>query len=269
LARARPSHRPSTRRGRSPPLAATAGGRAASPRPRAPPHAMGNTWGRKVPLKEVLRKNKREINKAMRELDRERANLEKQEQKLIADIKKYAGQGQMGSVKIMAKDLVRTRTYITKFIELRSHLGAVSLKLQTVKSQEAMASAMKSVTQAMIKMNKTVNVPAVQKIMMNFQLENERAEMTQEMMGDMLDDAMEQDGDEEEEEKIVGAVLDEIGISFGDTVPAAPTLAPNQPQAADVPAAPVAVADAGGGGGGGADASTVSDLEARLNNLRK
>ena len=105
---------------------------------------MGNTWGRKVPLKEVLRKNKREINKAVRELDRERANLEKQEQKLVSDIKKYAKDGQMGPVKIMAKDLVRTRTYITKFIELRSHLNAVALKLQTVKSQEAMARAMKS-----------------------------------------------------------------------------------------------------------------------------
>ena len=45
---------------------------------------MGNTWGRKVPLKEVLRKNKREINKAVRELDRERANLEKQEQEAHA-----------------------------------------------------------------------------------------------------------------------------------------------------------------------------------------
>ena len=119
---------------------------------------MGNTWGRKVPLKEVLRKNKREINKAVRELDRERANLEKQEQKLVADIKKYAKDGQMGPVKIMAKDLVRTRTYITKFIELRSHLNAVALKLQTVKSQEAMARAMKSVTEAMVRMNKTVNI---------------------------------------------------------------------------------------------------------------
>ena len=59
---------------------------------------MGNTWGRKVPLKEVLRKNKREINKAVRELDRERANLEKQEQKLVADIKKYAKDGQMVGV---------------------------------------------------------------------------------------------------------------------------------------------------------------------------
>ena len=119
---------------------------------------MGNTWGRKVPLKEVLRKNKREINKAVRELDRERANLEKQEQKLVADIKKYAKDGQMGPVKIMAKDLVRTRTYITKFIELRSHLNAVALKLQTVKSQEAMARAMKSVTEAMVRMNKTVKI---------------------------------------------------------------------------------------------------------------
>ena len=221
---------------------------------------MGNTWGRKVPLKEVLRKNKREITKAVRELDRERANLEKQEQKLVADSKKYAKDGQMGPVKIMAKDLVRTRTYITKFIELRSHLNAVALKLQTVKSQEAMASAMKSVTQAMVRMNKAVNIPSIQKIMVNFQLENERAGMTQEVMGDMLDDAMAEDGDSDEEDKIVGAVLDEIGISFGDAVPEAPDRVAAQPQAAP---APVAVADAGGGD------STVSDLEARLNNLRK
>ena len=118
---------------------------------REPQAIMGNTWGRKVPLKEVLRKNKREINKAVRELDRERANLEKQEQKLVADIKKYAKDGQMGPVKIMAKDLVRTRTYITKFIELRSHLNAVALKLQTVKSQEAMARAMKSVARGVVR----------------------------------------------------------------------------------------------------------------------
>ena len=43
-------------------------------------------------------------------------------------------------------------------------------------------------------MNKTVNIPSIQKIMVNFQVENERAEMTQEVMGDMLDDAMAEDG---------------------------------------------------------------------------
>ena len=81
----------------------------------------------------------------------------------------------------------------------------------------------------------------------------------------MLDDAMAEDGDEEEEEKIVGAVLDEIGITFGDAIPDAPDRATQQPAEA-APAAPVPVgAEAGGGG----DNSTVSDLEARLNNLRK
>ena len=52
---------------------------------------------------EMLRKNQRALNKAMRELDRERAKMEQQEKKIIADIKKMAKQGQMDAVKIMAK----------------------------------------------------------------------------------------------------------------------------------------------------------------------
>jgi hypothetical protein len=45
----------------------------------------------------------------------------------------------------MAKDLVRTRNYITRFIEMKTHLNAVSLKIQTIKSHQAMAEAMKGV----------------------------------------------------------------------------------------------------------------------------
>ena len=115
-----------------------------------------------------------------------------------------AKENQMGAVKIMAKDLVRTRNYITKFITLKSHLSAVGLKLQTVKSHEAMASAMKSVTGAMVRMNKQINVPAMQKIMTDFEREQEVAEMTQEMMGESLDEVMAEDGDEVEEEAVVG-----------------------------------------------------------------
>ena len=51
----------------------------------------------------MLRKNQRALNKAMRELDRERAKMEQQEKKIIADIKMMAKKGQMDAVKIMAK----------------------------------------------------------------------------------------------------------------------------------------------------------------------
>lgn len=72
----------------------------------------------------------------------------------------------MGPVKIMAKDLVnsmeslreepnsagqvRTRRYESKFLEMKSHLQGVSLRMQTVKSTEAMARSMKGCTQAMV-----------------------------------------------------------------------------------------------------------------------
>lgn len=68
---------------------------------------MGNIFGKDKPLKEVLRENKRMINRAVRELDREKAGLEREEKRLTMEIKKAAKEQQMGSVKIMAKDLVR------------------------------------------------------------------------------------------------------------------------------------------------------------------
>lgn len=48
--------------------------------------------------------------------------------------------------KILAKDLVRTRRYIQKFTQMRVQLQAVSLRMQTLRSNEQMATAMKGAT---------------------------------------------------------------------------------------------------------------------------
>merc|ERR1719369_1941950 len=84
-----------------------------------------------------------------------------------------AKQGQMDAVKIMAKDLVRTRRYVKKFMLMRANIQAVSLKIQTLKSQSAMANAMKGVTKAMGSMNKQMKLPEIQKIMMEFEKQSE------------------------------------------------------------------------------------------------
>ena len=52
-------------------------------------------FGKKKTPEEMLRQNQRALNKAMRDLDRERAKMEQQEKKVINDIKKMAKQGQM------------------------------------------------------------------------------------------------------------------------------------------------------------------------------
>lgn len=56
----------------------------------------------------------------------------------------------------MAKDLVRTRRYVKKFIMMKANIQAVSLKIQTLKSNNSMAQAMKGVTKAMATMNRQV-----------------------------------------------------------------------------------------------------------------
>jgi charged multivesicular body protein 2A len=241
---------------------------------------MGAVFGKEKPLKEQLRENKRMITRAIRELDRERRTLEKEEQRLTIEIKKMAKENQMKAVRIMAKDIVRTRQYIAKFIEMRSHLQGCALKLQTVKSHAAMAEAMANTAKAMHKMNKAVNVPAINKMMVEFEKENMKSEMMQEIMGDAIDDAMEGEENEEEEAKIVNQVLDEIGIAMQEEMANAPALglASEMPVAAEGGKIAIGLGDGGGGtddngGGDAADSSgndaTLSDLEARLNNLKR
>lgn len=142
---------------------------------------------------------------------------------------------------------------------MRSHLQGCALKLQTVKSHHAMAEAMSATAKAMHSMNKAVDVPALTKMMAEFEKENAKTEIMQEIMGDTLDDALADENTEEEEDRIVSQVLDEIGISFGEELPEASLGTPTAKESAGL--SKVAVAEA--------EDPALSELEARLNNLKR
>lgn len=215
---------------------------------------------RKTP-EEMLRQNQRALNKAMRDLDRERSKLEGDEKKIINNIKKMAKEGQMDAVKIMAKDLVRTRRYVKKFILMKANIQAVSLKIQTLRSNNAMAQAMKGVTRAMQTMNKQLKLPQIQKIMMEFEKQSEMMSMKEEMMNDAIDDAMGDEDDEEESDAVVAQVLDELGLQMADELSGLPNAAGTLGAGAGKQAQPTAAA--------AAMSDADADLEARLENLRR
>jgi charged multivesicular body protein 2A len=238
----------------------------------------------KPTLAEQMRANKRMINKSIRELERERSNLASQEKKIIQDIKTAAKNNQMSSVKIMAKDLVRTRKYMSKFYEMKSHLQGVQLRMQTMKSTEAMARSMAGATKAMTALSKQLNIPSLTAILQEFQQENEKLGITQEVMGDTIDEVLGEAGDIEQEEMVVNQVLDEIGIDANsllaeapkNRMPAGQQAASNQQKEAVAvggpkndkkggpppdTGAPPPPASSGSGGFG--------DLEARLNALKR
>jgi len=228
-----------------------------------------------------MREQQRQVMRSIREIDRERTTLQQNEKKTIIEIKKLAKQGQTAAAKILAKDLVRTRSYITKMYNMRAQLQTVHMQLATMKTTAAMNEAMAGATKAMMRMNKRMNLPAMQKITMEFQKQNEIMGMKEEMISDTLDDMNSEDDLDEESEEVINQTLEEIGIDLGSSladVPATRTAtkagaqkARPQKVAAGVGAVPSKAAppadddedeDAG-------DDDDFGDLEARLNALKK
>ena len=68
-----------------------------------------------------------------------------------------------------------------------------------------------------------MNLPQIQKIMMEFEKQNEMMGMKEEMMEDAMDDAFADDEDEDEEEGILGAIYAELGIEAAGKMDSVPT----------------------------------------------
>lgn len=76
---------------------------------------------------------------------------------------------------------------------------------------------MRGATQLLGSMNRQMNLPALQRIAMEFEKENDIMDQRQEMMDDAIDDVTGLE-DEEEGEEVVNQVLDEIGVDLNQTV---------------------------------------------------
>ncbi|KAG8891445.1 ESCRT-III subunit protein did4 [Tulasnella sp. 403] len=159
---------------------------------------------------------------------------------------------------------------------MRTQLQAVGLRIQTLRSNQQMAEAMRGATRAMASMNRGLNLPAIQRIMNEFEKESATMDMKEEMMSDAVDDVMEDDAEDEAEEgdKILQQVLDEIGVTLGQQLADAPSgiasaapLANKQQAVAIGEGGPSLLAPGGPSTGGGLSAE--DELQARLDNLRK
>eukprot|EP01134_Creolimax_fragrantissima_P004476 CFRG4476T1 len=216
-------------------------------------------------------------------MDREKFRAEQSEKKLIVEIKREAKKGcSQAMLQMMAKDLVRTRGTIHKFMMMKIQLQGVSMKLNEMKTNDQMARAMAGCTKAMGRMNKQMNVPSMQKIMMEFEKQSEMMELKAEMMDDVLEDTLGGVEDEAETEEVVQKVLDELGLNLEHELVSAPTSAV---EGLKMPAQKQALAEGSGSantgatvnGGTGANSGSsagggpvnLDDLESRLAALKK
>lgn len=188
---------------------------------------------------------------------------------MIADVKKSAKNGQIDAAKIQAKDLVRTRNYIQKFDNMKAQLQAISLRIQAVRSSDQMTRSMREATGLLAGMNRSMNLPQLQKISMEFEKQSDLMDQRQEFMDEAIDNVM---GDELEEnedaDEIVNKVLDEIGVDLNSQLQNTPQHEFKLPGEAE---SQNRVAETVGASGSGGDTkmSPDDDLQARLDSLKR
>ncbi|XP_003962059.1 charged multivesicular body protein 2Ba [Takifugu rubripes] len=186
---------------------------------------------KKKTVDDIIKEQSREMRSTQRQIARDRGALEKQEKQLEAEIKKMAKTGNMGACKILAKQLVQLRQQKCRTYAVSSKVTSMSTQTQVMNSQMKMAGAMATTAKTMQAVNKKMDPQKTLKTMQDFQKENMKMGMTEDMINDTLDDIFEGSGDEEESQDIVNQVLDEIGIEISGKMVKAPAAGKSLPGA--------------------------------------
>lgn len=163
---------------------------------------------------------------------------------------------------------MRTRNYMEKFDNMRTQLQAISLRIQAVRSSDQMTSSMREATGLLAGMNRSMNLPQLQNISMEFEKQTDLMDQRQEFMDEAIDNAMGDEIDEDEEaDEIVNKVLDEIGVDLHAQLQSTPqgVMGNTEDQATESPNKQAVVE----GMGPSSHSSPDDELQARLNNLKK
>ena len=89
---------------------------------------------KKTTTKDIVRQTRTETRHSNAQLDREVANLTRQENQLVAEIKKAAAKGQKPTVNMLTKQLIRTRKQKEQLMKTKATVTGVQYQTQVCRS---------------------------------------------------------------------------------------------------------------------------------------
>ena len=182
-------------------------------------------FAKKVPLKDRVKKWKRDIKKQTRTIDREIKSIKRQEKECIKNIqklaKKYPGDKSMFTP--LAKQLVRTRKTVSRMMTTKAQLNSVSMTISQQYASIRIGEVMQKSTSVQKHMNAMLKLPQMRKNLQTMAREMQKAGLIEEMASDMMDEAMGTEDEEELADAEVQKVFDEIAAPIMKDLVAAPT----------------------------------------------
>lgn len=185
---------------------------------------------------DLQREYKRSIDRSIRTYKREIDKMKVREKQLLPEIRKACEEGNLPLVKTASHELVATRKHIHQLSSTEFRMRTLSMKVQSMKSTQALAGVMQQGIKAMQAVNKTVNVSEMARILHDFV---QQSEIVDEKL-DFMDDAVEDvtfggDDADAHADRIVEEVMAEVGFNLAEVLATAPLsqvhiVQPPQPQ---------------------------------------
>lgn len=177
--------------------------------------------------REILRENRRSIDRAKREITRTTSEIQREEKAALNLLKKRAKEGgDVNELKVMAREIAHKRALIIQMNASVMRLNAVQSQLLLMQANESIARAMMGASHAVAAINKQLKLPELNRALREFEKQTMLMEQSTENMQDVIDNVMTAPETNEESEDMVNQVLSEISLDVQNDLISAPANSP-------------------------------------------
>eukprot|EP00667_Euglena_gracilis_P023296 EG_transcript_26245 len=170
---------------------------------------INRLFGKTVDPQEQARQWRLKLKAEDRTLDRQIRNIAAEEAKVTKSLREAAKKNEEPVVRILAKELVRSRKAKNRLYTSKAQINSVRLQLEQTQAQVKVMGAIQKNAEILAMMNRLVRVEEVRETMMTLSKEMTKAGLIDEMMQETME-SLDEDDLEEEAEAEVAKVIDEV-----------------------------------------------------------
>lgn len=159
-------------------------------------------------------------------LDREVRKIENEEAKIQRDLKAAAKKNDRDVCFILAKELIRSKKAKSRIHAAKSQINSISMIIQEQMATVKMAGSLQKSTEVMKSMQNLVSVQNISATMQELSREMMKTGIIGEMMDDAIEEAIDEEPIDEEAQAEVDKIMSELSIDTGAKLVNAPSTAP-------------------------------------------
>lgn len=159
-------------------------------------------------------------------LDREVRKIETEEFKIQKDLKAAAKKGEKDVCFILAKELIRSKKAKSRIHAAKSQISSISMIIQEQLATVKMAGSLQKSTEVMKGMQNLISVQNISTTMQELSREMMKTGIIGEMMDEAVEEAIDEEPIDEEAQAEVDKIMSELNVQTGAKLVNAPSTAP-------------------------------------------